>query len=208
MTYPRGLELLKWAALLAMLVDHVDLAVFNREQEWMYQIGRFAFPVFAISFGIGLAFTRDPVSVANRLFWPAMVAQCAWAIVDPAHPANVLVLFFCASVVLAAYRWNPVCGLLGVGFLLATAPGLEGGKGGLLLMGAGFIGVSWRPAVVHAVAAFPWLFLFPSPGLALGLIGPHVARWLPVIPRWPGFFAWAYAGHLVILAAYTLMVKA
>ena len=77
------LELVKWLAFVAMVVDHVDLFLFNRTVPWMFEVGRFAAPAFAICFGIGLAFTRDAVAVADRLMWPAVLAQCIWILLAP-----------------------------------------------------------------------------------------------------------------------------
>lgn len=205
--YPAGLELVKWLAFAAMVVDHIDLVLLERSAPWMYQVGRFAFPAFALAFGIGLAHSRDLLSVASRLLWPGVVAQVAWAFIDPTHPANVLIGFFCCALGLLAWQtWRPA-GLAALALLLLTSSGLEGGKGMLLLVGGGYLGVCISHAntlgrvAVHAAAAAPWLLLFPSPGLLAGLGAPHAARWLPTLPRWSKTLPWAYAGHLWALFA-------
>ncbi|MET0081282.1 MAG: TraX family protein, partial [Candidatus Thiodiazotropha lotti] len=53
---PSGsLEFVKWFAFLAMIADHVDVYLFNRDLPYLYEIGRLAMPIFAIVLGYNLA---------------------------------------------------------------------------------------------------------------------------------------------------------
>ena len=52
---PGALEALKWIGLAAMLGDHVDKALFDDGLAALSEIGRIAFPLFALVFGYNLA---------------------------------------------------------------------------------------------------------------------------------------------------------
>jgi hypothetical protein len=50
-----SLEFLKWFAFLAMIVDHVDVFLFNRQMPFLYEIGRLAMPIFMMVLTYNLA---------------------------------------------------------------------------------------------------------------------------------------------------------
>lgn len=209
------LELVKWLAFAAMVVDHVDLVLFNRSVPWMFEVGRFAAPAFAICFGIGLAFTRDAFAVADRLMVPAIVAQCVWLLVAPVGYllayGNVLVVFTCCALVLAAARKHLWAGAAAGAFLLVVSPGLEGGPGLIVLVAAGYLtscANSWLP---YLGGFAPWLAGALSPGLVAAALAPVLARLVPfTVPRLRGALAWGYPLHLAVigLAAALLHVPA
>lgn len=198
------LELVKWLAFIAMVVDHVDLVMFNRSVPWMFEVGRFAAPAFAICFGIGLAFSRDAFAVADRLMWPSVLAQCTWLLVaPPSYPlsyGNVLVVFTCCALVLACGRKNLWGGIASGVFLLAVSPGLEGGPGLIVLVAAGYLTSrvnSWLP---YLGGFAPWLAGALSPGLVAAALAPVLARLVPfTVPRVRGLLAWGYPLHLAAI---------
>lgn len=196
------LEFVKWAAFVGMLLDHVDLAVFGRGQPWMHAIGGFCLPAFALCFGLGLARSADPMRVVERLVLPSVVAQAAWLVIQPEHPANVLVMFaLCALIAVqaATSRWGlTVAAAIAV---LAVSMGGEGGPPLVLLVAGGYLASrldrDWPVMLAGAV----WWALVPSLGALLAVLA--VLYWPPGaarLARRPGWLAWGYAGHLVALA--------
>jgi len=196
------LEAVKWIAFAAMVLDHVDLALFGRGVPWMHQVGAFAFPVFCVTFGMGVAVSRSGVQVGLRLLAPALVAQVAWAIIRPDHPASILAVF----VVFAVLSHGPQSLALRIAGVVALALWSallgEGGAATVILAAGGFAAMRlgrWWP--MYAAGAL-WIALAPSLGalLAFAAVRFWPASWRRV-PRVPGLLAWGYAGHLTLLAA-------
>jgi hypothetical protein len=50
-----AIELLKWFAFLAMIGDHVNVYLFDRELPYLFEFGRLAMPIFAIVLGYNLS---------------------------------------------------------------------------------------------------------------------------------------------------------
>jgi hypothetical protein len=50
-----AIELLKWFAFLAMIGDHVNVYIFDRELPYLFEFGRLAMPIFAIVLGYNLS---------------------------------------------------------------------------------------------------------------------------------------------------------
>lgn len=71
----RLLDSLKWLALCAMTVDHVNAALLARASETMTLIGRVAFPVFVFAAAFGALKTRAPRRYLIRLTLCALLAQ-------------------------------------------------------------------------------------------------------------------------------------
>jgi len=62
------IELFKWLAIFAMILDHVGFLLFPNEIEFRI-IGRVAFPLFAfVLIHNYLFFTRDKIKFIQRLF--------------------------------------------------------------------------------------------------------------------------------------------
>jgi hypothetical protein len=184
-----------------MVLDHVDLVVYDRSVPWMHAIGAFAFPAFAVTFGAGLALSRDALAVAERLVVPALLAQAAWIWLPGPGGLNVLGVFALAALAAECYRAWPALGVACAAALLLAGQLLEGGTWGVTLVLGAWAAARWRLWWLVALASAPWLLFVPSAGVAAGLVAPHFARRLDVkVPRVPGLFAWAYAGHLVVLA--------
>lgn len=201
------LELVKGAALVAMVADHVDLAVFDRSVPALHLVGQFAFPAFCLTYGIGLARSSDPLRAVERLLIPAVVAQLAWYFIRPGHPANVLFVFaLCAVAAWAATR-SRAAGAAALAFLVGVgAFAFEGGIFGPVLAACGYLGGRlgrlW-PVVAGGVA---WALLAPSFGAYVAaIVVPLAAIAGPIIPKLPAF-PWLYAAHLALLAAFATAV--
>lgn len=179
------LDLLKWLALIAMTVDHVNAALLDRTSETMTLIGRIAFPVFVFAAAFGALRTRSPTRYLRRLLLCALAAQPFfwWALGTPWWYLNtVFTLLWGVAAVLA---WR--------GGLYWLAP--------LLLLPAVISDYALAGAAAVTAAA---LLLSGSPrlmaagGLAFIALGPLLWGWSAYL--WVGlaasgaaFLLWSYA---------------
>lgn len=152
-----GLELVKWVALVCMVVDHVNLAFFARELPlWATVTGRVAFPLFALVFAFNLSRPGiDRTRMLNRLMLAAGIAQPFHGLLFGSAfglwPLNILFLFV---------------------VVLGAVVALERGSHGLALacMGAGGLLVEYGfVGVLLPVAAWAH-FRKPSPATAAGVL--------------------------------------
>jgi hypothetical protein len=98
-----ALSALKWLALVAMTLDHVNTYLLGSRPD-LYAIGRLAFPLFACVFGfkIGRPASGKPVGLKRRtllmLLTAAAAAQLPYAYLRGGGPwpLNVMVLFLVA----------------------------------------------------------------------------------------------------------------
>lgn len=202
-------EALKWAALLAMVVDHVNAAFFARELGTVADVvGRIAFPLFAIVLGYNLARPgASRAATAKRLAIFGLLALPAHAYLFAAvggwWPLNVLATFAVAVAVIAFAEARM--------YLVAVVV--------FVVFGA-FVEY-WWPGVALVVAA--WAYTRHSGPLAaaavlVGLLGVCVVNgngWallaLPLLAmaarvdiplrRHPSAFWVAYPAHLAAIAA-------
>lgn len=196
-----GLELVKWLAFLAMVADHVDLILLDRSASWLNAIGRFAFPAFAVAFGLGLARSTDPLAVARRLVVPGLVAQSCWMLAPGGPPLNVLLSFAAVAFAVAMADRSRAHAIGGIVLVLAIAPWLEGGPAGLMLAVAAWAFAKLRDPL-WLVGLLPFAAAAPSVGLVAGLAAPWIGQRVNLAaPRVPGLLAWAYAAHLAVLVA-------
>lgn len=75
---PGQRDIIKTVALVLMVLDHINL-IFQLKQEWMFLVGRGAFPLFALVWGLNLsrhAHIRQPA--INRLWGWGIIAQFAY----------------------------------------------------------------------------------------------------------------------------------
>jgi hypothetical protein len=205
-----AVEALKWIALLCMVVDHVNAALYGRELGLLADVvGRVAMPLFAGVFGYNLA--RPGVDLAKVQF--RLVGFGLLAL--PAHaylfgmagfwPLNILYTFALAVFVIRQ---------------------LQAGRAGLALAAfvvGGFFVEYWWPgvalvlacwaatrsprqsvgdvaAVGFALAALCLLVNGNAFGLLAVPVAVLVARWAPSVPRLRGWFLWFYPLHLFALA--------
>jgi len=203
---PARLEPLKWLAVLAMICDHLALTVLPQHQ-WLRAIGTFAYPVFVMSFGVGLASSRDPLRAARALVLPYVVAQAAWLLISPSAPWNVLLVCIYAAMAIAVWRYlQPqrfawVALLVPFALLAADLHGYEGGVLGFAMLAGAFLFALGSPWLLLA-SSLLWFVLLPSSGFLLGVFAVVFLPRLPfTVPRVRGLLAWVYAGHLAVLAA-------
>ncbi|AVQ07128.1 TPA: conjugal transfer protein [Xanthomonas vasicola pv. zeae] len=197
-----GREALKWIALVLMTGDHVAKVLFGGYVPVLSELGRIAFPVFALVMAYNLAQPRaDYAKSVLRLAGWGLLAQPfhAWAFGDWL-PLNVLLTFALAALlvwtlhgrhwlyvavfgvigpVLVDYQWSGVLLVLAAWGWFRTGR-LEWFAGVLASMAA----LCWYNGNVWALAALPIL--------ALGYV------WWPV-PRLRWAFYGYYVVHLVVI---------
>jgi hypothetical protein len=216
---PHQLELLKYLALVFMLLDHINTIIFNREIDWLFTAGRMAFPLFCFVAAYNYEYhARHASAWLRRLVLFALLTQpiYMWAFND--WQGNIFfTLLLGLSLVLVFDR------LIG-----RDSPHKKSGKS-YVLLGLYFVAVMGCAALVNyfqaGILAIPllvaWLrtrrdgilflvlvnfivaniFLYEGlfAVLALGLV--FMSVWLdwrvPRLPRW--FYYWFYPAHLVIL---------
>ncbi|MBV0810673.1 conjugal transfer pilus acetylase TraX [Escherichia coli] len=219
---PGQRDIIKTVALVLMVLDHINL-IFQLKQEWMFLVGRGAFPLFALVWGLNLsrhAHIRQPA--INRLWGWGIIAQFAYYLAGfPWYEGHILfafavvaqVLTWCetrsgwrtAAAILLMAQWGPLSG---------TSYGIAG-----LLM----LAVSHRlyraedraerlALVACLLAVIPALNLATSDAAAVaGLVMTVLTVGLvscagKSLPRfWPGdFFPTFYACHLAVLGVLAL----
>lgn len=212
-----SLEALKWLALVAMTIDHVNAFIFGRQIEWMYAVGRLAMPLFALVLACQLA--RPHVLTGQswrRMSWRlALFGALATPVFVPLFAslqvmqAGVLPLNILFSFLLA---------VLCVKALSLQSPWME--RGAVVLFAAtglvveywwiapGLVIAGWwyqrQPCVMTAVGVLLALILlcFLNDNVWALLVLPLIAlamRWPIVWPRWRLLFYVYYPVHLLLI---------
>lgn len=196
-------EALKWLALVAMTLDHVNTFALDRAHPALYAIGRIAFPLFALVLASNLARPGvDLWRVCRRLAGFGFIALLPFVLLQHALPLNVMFTFALAVAVIALWTRSQhsaavvlfVAGSLfvdyqwaGVTLILAGWAYFRTGRAtaaGLALVA--LVALAWPNGNLWAVTALPV-------ALAGEAVAPHVPRL-----RW-AFYAY-YPAHLVVLA--------
>ena len=207
-----SVELLKWIALVAMVVDHVNAVFFDRSLDWATPVGRIAFPLFALVVAYNLA--------RPGMDWRGFVRRCVifGLLALPVHaylfsiaaswwPLNILWLFLVAfAVTWAMDREQPELAL------------------GIFLVGGALVEY-WWPGVGLVVSLWCWFTAGQRPALLVPvglsvaglcvtngnawalLVVPLVllvSQWAPTVPRSGRFFWWFYPLHLAVIAGMVL----
>ena len=206
------IESFKWLGLIAMVVEHWMRFVVGEVPDWVYQVGRIAFPLFVLSLALGLR--RQPLpkfwAVTKRMLVWALIAQACLQLV-PAPEGQLNVLFTFTLGLAAVYglsRWRP-------SFLLAIALCAIGVVA--LWCEFGPIGVAFVATAVGVaraddppraawVAVAGWLVALAVPNgnhFALAAVPVALLVWrLDVsVPRLRGAFYWIYALQFPAYAA-------
>ncbi|HDS1139947.1 TPA: conjugal transfer protein [Stenotrophomonas maltophilia] len=199
-------ELLKWIALLTMTGDHVAKVIFGGYVPVLSELGRIAFPLFALVMACNLAQPGADLgkSIRRLALW-GLIAQPLHALAFGSWlPLNILLSFAVAAVAVHALANNrPVQLLLAAGVLPMFVDYQWAGVGSVLLAWIAFRHRAWWLLLV-GLAAVCWAnhngwALLTIPVVLL------VARVRCRLPRWRWTFYAYYVGHLAVLAAYARM---
>lgn len=107
----RVLTMLKWVAMIFLIVDHVSLALLDN-LIWGRILGRIAFPIFAYLIALGVQYSSHPQNYLKRLFLFALISEVPFDMLFSGVPldfrqANVLFTFVIAvSALLLIKRWG------------------------------------------------------------------------------------------------------
>lgn len=194
-------ELLKWIALLTMTGDHVAKVVFGGYVPVVSELGRIAFPLFALVMACNLAQPgADLRKSMRRLALWGLIAQPLHALAFGSWlPFNILLTFALAAVAVHALANNrPVQLLLAAGVLPMLVDYQWAGVGAVLLAWIAFRHRAWWLLLV-ALAAVCWANHNGWALLAIPIV-LLAARMTWQLPRWRWMFYEYYVGHLAVLA--------
>ncbi len=199
-----GRELLKWLALVAMTCDHVAQVIAGGYVPVLSEIGRIAFPIFAIVMAFNLAQPgADALKSVRRLVGWGVVAQVPHALAfGNALPLNVLLSFAVAAAGVYAIQrrqWPLLMLLAG-----PVALFVDYAQAGLFLILAGwwFFTRPGNARLALLLAAMAGLCLWNGNLWALlALPALSIAGTERAVPRTRWAFYGYYVGHLSLLAA-------
>ena len=196
-------ELLKWLALLTMTGDHVAKVLFGGYLPVVSELGRIAFPLFALVMACNLAQPgADLGKSIRRLAAWGLVAQPlhAWAF-GYWLPLNILLTFALAAVAVHALANNrPLLLLLAAGMAPMLVDYQWAGVGFVLFGWLAFRHGAWWLLLV-GLAAVCWVNHNGWALLAIPVV-LAVARVPWRLPRWRWAFYTYYVAHLALLALY------
>ena len=206
-----SLALLKWLAVVLMVLDHVDAFFYARQLTWAGQLGRLVFPLFAVVIGYNLARPSvDPRArsrIFRRLVAFGLLAAAPHALLTGGHALNVLFTFAAAVLVLDLHdTGHPLAAV--VLFLVAGAL-VEYGWPGIGLVLA--VRLLYRGGGIEAfgLVLLATVALWPYNGSQAALYALPLAllcsRLSPDLPRLSWAFYWFYPLHL---GAFVLFVGA
>lgn len=203
-------ELLKWVALICMTFDHVAKVFYSGYVPVLSELGRIAFPLFALVMAYNLAQPGADVakSVRRLVAWGVLAQPFhAWAF-GYWVPVNVLLAFAlaaalvwciqrrqwllavlcaCPAPLLVDYQWT------GVALVVAAWAYYAKVMRTPLPVVAALLALCWFNGSLWALLAIPVIALGEVAGKACGAV-PRT--------RW-GFYAY-YVGHLALLAVVAL----
>ncbi len=198
-----GRELLKWLALLTMTGDHVAKVVFGGYVPVMSELGRIAFPLFALVMACNLAQPGADLrkSIRRLAVW-GVIAQPLHALAFGYWlPLNILLTFALAAVAVHALANNrPLLLLLAAGLAPMLVDYQWAGVGFVLLGWIAFRHRAWWLLLV-GLGAVCWANHNGWALLAVPVV-LAVARVPWRLPRWRWAFYGYYVGHLALLALY------
>lgn len=204
-------SVLKWIAVLTMVIDHVGAILFP-DQIWMRVIGRVAFPVYAYCLAEGFRYTSDYRRYLERLALFAILSEIPFDLAFCGVPFSfahqnvffTLTLGLILLWVLERFREQQLlcAGAFAVLCFLAQALHMDYGAGGLLMVFAFYLAQQGTsPWIGWGIFVFINLF-----GYAGGLQWAAILALLP-IGLYSGkagkkkqrFFYWIYPLHLLLL---------
>lgn len=109
--------MLKYLAILSMLLDHINLYIFNREYEILTFIGRFAFPLFIyLSVKAYMYYTKNKIQYIERIIFFAFVTLFTFQLFINSNllPFNILFTIVFGLTTLwfienKKYEFLPIC---------------------------------------------------------------------------------------------------
>ncbi len=137
----RQQELLRWLALLTMVIDHVGAIFLTGETAQAFRsIGRIAWPLFAFLLAYNVAVRRvDPQRYLRPLALFTLIAQVPHWLAFSSNWVSImgtLLLGALTLYVLERRSWNEVGGLMLLAGVLLLSPFVEYGTEGVLLIAA------------------------------------------------------------------------
>lgn len=204
-------SVLKWIAVLTMVIDHVGAILFP-DQIWMRVIGRVAFPVYAYCLAEGFRYTSDYRRYLGRLALFAILSEIPFDLAFYGVPFSFAHqnVFFTLTLGLILLWVLERCreqlllcaGAFAVLCFLAQALHMDYGAGGLLMVFAFYLArQGTSPWIGWGIFVFINLF-----GYAGGVQWAAILALLP-IGLYSGkagkkkqrFFYWIYPLHLLLL---------
>ena len=206
-----GREALKWLAVLLMTGDHVARVFFGGYVPVVSELGRIAFPVFALVMAYNLGEPQADIgkSVRRLALWAA-IAQPGHALAF-GHwmPLNVLASFALAAGVVWTIRdgrWWALAALAGP---LALLVDYQWAGVAVVVAGYAVRRFGWTLGTVTALlVALGLLCLYNGNGWALLALPVMALGYAAVrVPRTRWAFYGYYVGHLAVLAALGAFVS-
>lgn len=204
-------SVLKWIAVLTMVIDHVGAILFP-DQIWMRVIGRVAFPIYAYCLAEGFRYTSDYRRYLGRLALFAILSEIPFDLAFYGVPfsfahQNVLFTLTLGLILLwvlerCREQLLLCAGAFAVLCFLAQALHMDYGAGGLLMVFAFYLAQQGTsPWIGWGIFVFINLF-----GYAGGVQWAAILALLP-IGLYSGkagkkkqrFFYWIYPLHLLLL---------
>ena len=204
-------SVLKWLAVLTMVIDHVGAILFP-DQIWMRVIGRVAFPIYAYCLAEGFRYTSDYRRYLGRLALFAILSEIPFDLAFYGVPFSFAHqnVFFTLTLGLILLWVLERCreqlllcaGAFAVLCFLAQALHMDYGAGGLLMVFAFYLAQQGTsPWIGWGIFVFINLF-----GYAGGVQWAAILALLPIGlysgkagKRKQRFFYWIYPLHLLLL---------
>ena len=205
-----ALEVLKLAALVAMVVDHANKYALDRAYPMMEHTGRLAFPLFALVIAANVRWnTADPQRYFMRLAVWGMASQAIYIWATGRAELNILLtLAIGVQLVVAVEALRQQSSVVGTLWLMvvivATLPCDYALTGPLLVLL--FHGRFARPGAYTALLAILGVgvlntsLLFAPAALAALIVAGGVAWWRPCLPRLTRYWFYPfYPTHLAVI---------
>lgn len=204
-------SVLKWIAVLTMVIDHVGAILFP-DQIWMRVIGRVAYPIYAYCLAEGFRYTSDYRRYLGRLALFAILSEIPFDLAFYGVPFSFAHqnVFFTLTLGLILLWVLERCreqlllcaGAFAVLCFLAQALHMDYGAGGLLMVFAFYLAQQGTsPWIGWGIFVFINLF-----GYAGGVQWAAILALLPIGlysgkagKRKQRFFYWIYPLHLLLL---------
>ncbi|WP_367382392.1 TraX family protein [Stenotrophomonas cyclobalanopsidis] len=202
-----GRELLKWVALLLMTGDHVAKVVFCGYVPVVSELGRVAFPLFALVMACNLAQPGADLrkSIRRLLIWGAIAQPLHLLAFGQTLPLNILLTFAVAALAVLALAQGRAWLMLLAGGVLPVLVDYQWAGVALVVLGwIAFRNRLWW-LLLPALAALCWTHGNGWALLAVPLLWA-MARVPWRVPRWRWSFYLYYVGHLAVLAGYAMVV--